>query len=65
MFSGKLGISENLVLRVIKFAEFYITSIVAELIAILFFIVKSVFDKSIVELIKDFDKIDNKNNNSD
>ena len=38
MFSGKLGISETLVLRVIKFAEFYITSIVAELIVILFFI---------------------------
>lgn len=66
LFSGILGISENLVLNVIKFAEFYITSVVAELIAILFFIVKSVFDKSIVELIKDFDKRDNdKNDKSD
>ena len=56
LFSGFLGISENLVLSIIKFVEFYITTVVAELIAILFFIVKSVFDKSIVELIKDFDK---------
>lgn len=52
LFSKKLQISENIVTSIIKFVEFYITSIVAELLAILFFIVKNVFDKSIVDLIK-------------
>lgn len=56
MFSEILNISESVVLAIIKFLEFYITSIIVELIAILFFIVKNVFDKSIVELIKNFDK---------
>lgn len=56
IFSGFIKIEQNLVINVIRFVEFYITSVVAELIAILFFIVKNVFDKSIVELIKDFDK---------
>lgn len=40
---------------IVKFIEFYITSIVVELIAILFFIVRNVFDKSIVDLFKNFD----------
>lgn len=56
MFSEMLKISESVVLVIIKFLEFYISSIIVELIAILFFIVKNVFDKSIVELIKNFDK---------
>lgn len=54
--SQLLGLSENVILSVISFIKFYITSIVVELLSILFFIVKNVFDTSIVELIKDFDK---------
>ena len=50
IFSGKLTLSENVILNLMKFIEFYITSIVVELISILFFIVKNVFDTSIVEL---------------
>lgn len=56
--SKRLGISEHTIDSIIKFIEFYITSIVVELISILFFIVKNVFDKSIVDLIKNFDKQD-------
>lgn len=59
-FSSMLNISENIILRILDFLQFYITSIVAELIAILFFIVKNVFDKSIVDLFKNFDKKDSK-----
>lgn len=62
IFSNKLHISENIVSSIIKFVEFYITSIVAELLAILFFIVKNVFDKSIVDLIKNFDIREKTNN---
>lgn len=40
---------------IVKFIKFYITSIVVELISILFFIVQNVFDKSIVDLFKNFD----------
>lgn len=40
---------------IVKFIEFYITSIVVELISILFFIVRNVFDKSIVDLFRNFD----------
>lgn len=54
--SKYLEISEHTIDSVISFVEFYITSVVVELIAILFFIVKNVFDKSIVDLIKNFDK---------
>lgn len=53
-----LGISEHTIDSIIKFIQFYITSIVVELISILFFIVKNVFDKSIVDLLKNFDKQD-------
>ncbi len=60
IFSCKLALSENVILNLMKFIEFYITSIVVELISILFFIVKNVFDTSIVELIKGFDKRNNK-----
>ena len=57
IFSNKLHSSENIVSSTFKFVEFYITSIVAELLVILFFIVKDVFDKSVVDdLIKNFDK---------
>lgn len=60
IFSCKLALSENVILNLMKFIEFYITSIVVEFISILFFIVKNVFDTSIVELIKGFDKRNNK-----
>ena len=56
--SSFLSLSDVVIEKVIGFVQFYITAIVGELIAILFFIVKNVFDKSIVELIKDFDKRD-------
>ena len=36
IFSGKLTLSENVILNLMKFIEFYITSIVVELISILF-----------------------------
>lgn len=58
--SSFLNISESIVENIIKFVEFYITSIVVELLSILFFIVKNVFDTSIVDLIKNFDKINQK-----
>lgn len=64
IFSNFLNISEEIVVQIFSFSRFYITSIVAELIAILFFIVKSVFDKSIVDLFKNFDK-DNKDIKAD
>lgn len=53
-----LGISDNVIIHIFNFLKFYITTIVAELIAILFFIVKNVFDKSITDLFKNFDKKD-------
>lgn len=56
LLSGNLKISENIILNIISFVKFYITSIIVELLSILFFIVKNVFDKSIVDLIKNFDK---------
>lgn len=56
LFSSFLGLSEEIVNSIINFIEFYISSIVVELLSILFFIVKNVFDKSIVDLIKNFDK---------
>lgn len=45
---------------VIKFLEYYISATAAEFIAMLFFIVKFVFDKSIVSLIKDLFNKDDK-----
>lgn len=54
--SSFLSISENTIISIIKFVEFYISSIVVELVSILFFIVKNVFDTSIADLIKNFDK---------
>lgn len=53
--SSYLSVSDAVMEALIKFAQFYITAIVVELISILFFIVKNVFDTSIVELFKDFD----------
>lgn len=47
------------------FLRFYIGATLAELIAILFFIVKQIFDKSIVELFKNFDRISIKNKGQD
>lgn len=56
--SNWLALSDTIIERIIDFIQFYITSIIAELIAILFFIVKNVFDKSIVDLFKNFDSKD-------
>lgn len=53
--SNWLKLSDAIIGRIIDFIQFYITSIIAELIAILFFIVKNVFDKSIVDLFSNFD----------
>lgn len=53
--SNWLKLSDTIIGRIIDFIQFYITSIIAELIAILFFIVKNVFDKSIVDLFSNFD----------
>lgn len=61
--SVTLQVSDKVILNLIKFIEFYVASIVVELISILFFIVKNVFDTSIVELIKGFDKRDDKLSN--
>lgn len=60
--SSFFNISENIIQNVFKFVEFYITAIVVELLSILFFIVKNVFDTSIVDLIKNFDKRKRKEN---
>jgi len=54
--SSFFKISESIIQNTFKFVEFYVTSIVVELLSILFFIVKNVFDTSIVDLMKDFDK---------
>ena len=56
LLSAFLKIEASTISTIIKFIQFYITSIVVELISILFFIVKSVFDKSIVELFRNFDR---------
>ena len=56
LFSAFLKIEASTISTIINFIQFYITSIVVELISILFFIVKSVFDKSIVELFRNFDR---------
>lgn len=55
IFSKFLVLDSVLIKSIIRFVEFYITSIVVELISILFFIVRSVFDKSIVSLFSNFD----------
>ena len=57
-----LNITEKIISEIFSFLRFYITTIVAELIAILFFIVKNVFDKSIVDLFRNFDKKDQDGN---
>lgn len=54
--SNWLKIEQAVLEDMFSFLKFYITSILAELIAILFFIVKQVFDSSIVELFKNFDR---------
>ncbi|MDE7446256.1 MAG: hypothetical protein K2N15_11245 [Lachnospiraceae bacterium] len=60
--SSFLKISDDIVQSIIKFVEFYITSIVVELLSILFFIVKNVFDTSIVDLMKNFNKYNEEDN---
>lgn len=57
IFSNFLVLDNTIIKSIIKFIEFYITSIVVELIPILFFIVRSVFDKSIVSLFSNFDNL--------
>lgn len=57
IFSNFLVLDNTIIKSIIKFIEFYITSIVVELISILFFIVRSVFDKSIVSLFSNFDNL--------
>lgn len=57
-FSNWIQISETVVLEIISFIKFFITSVIVELISILLFIVKNVFDKSIVDLFKNFDTKD-------
>lgn len=59
--SSYINISEDTIQHIFKFVEYYVTSIVVELLSILFFIVKNVFDTSIVDLIKNFDKRNRKN----
>lgn len=56
LFSSKLDISDKIAVEVLSFVKFYITSIIVELISILFFIVKNVFNTSIADLFKNFDK---------
>ena len=56
ILSELINIKESLALASISFVKFYITSIIVELIAILFFIVKNVFDTSITDLFSNFDK---------
>lgn len=63
--STLLGIPEKLAIEAISFIKFYITSIIVELISILFFIVKNVFDTSIVDLFKNFDKSKDKKDPQD
>ncbi|MEE0059218.1 MAG: hypothetical protein UE295_00140 [Acutalibacteraceae bacterium] len=48
--------------QIFSFLKTYITIIIVEFIAMLFFIVKYVFDKSIVDLIKEFKNNDNDKN---
>jgi hypothetical protein len=63
--STLLGIPEKVAIEAISFIKFYITSIIVELISILFFIVKNVFDTSIVDLFKNFDKSKDKKDPQD
>ena len=56
IFSHFLLIPDGTIALLIDLFKFYVTAIIGELIAILFFIVKNVFDKSIVDLISNFDK---------
>ena len=65
IFSAYLKIPESLVEAGISFMKFYITSIIVELISILFFIVKNVFDTSIIDLFKNFDKYKEKRETPD
>lgn len=63
--STLLGIPEKVAIEAISFIKFYITSIIVELISILFFIVKNVFDTSIVDLFKNSDKSKDKKDPQD
>ena len=56
LFSSQINLSDKLITEILSFVKFYVTSIIVELIPILFFIVKNVFDISIVDLFKNFDK---------
>lgn len=59
-FCFDFGFFKNITLDQLKqitiFLEFYVSAIIAEFIAMLFFIVKFVFDKSIVDLIMELFK---------
>lgn len=46
-------IEPEIIPSLLSFLKYYITAIIAELLAMLFFIVKFVFDKSIVDLVKE------------
>ena len=46
-------IEPEIIPPLLSFLKYYITAIIAELLAMLFFIVKFVFDKSIVDLVKE------------
>lgn len=65
IFSYYLHMSDNTITLLISLFKFYVTAIIGELIAILFFIVKNVFDKSIVDLISNFDKKDKNRDDSE
>ncbi len=46
----------EIVASIFSFLKYYITAIIAELLAMLFFIVRFVFDKSIVDLVREMIK---------
>ena len=60
--SKLLNINENLCIDLIAFMKFYVTATLCEFIAMMFFVVRYAFDKSIFELIKLF-KSDETNEN--
>ena len=63
--SKLLNINENLCIDLIAFMKFYVTATLCEFIAMMFFVVRYAFDKSIFELIKLFksDESDETNEN--
>ena len=53
--SDRTNLSETSVGQVVDLLKCYIISVITELISVVFFIVKDVFDKSLINLIKSFD----------